>query len=143
VTWGKAGVLLFAGSLFITCIGATAEIALALGYQVAQGFGWNWGEDLPPSGDARFSLTYTVAILVGTLIVFIGIDPVKLTNVSMALTSATLPVAIFPFLVLMNDKKYLGEHTNGWFTNIAILIISVLAAVLAIVSIPLEIAGGS
>lgn len=142
-SWGKVGVILFAGSLFITCLGATAEIALALGYQVAQGFGWNWGEDMPPSGDARFSLTYTVTLLVATLLVFIGVDPVKLTNLSMALTSATLPVAIFPFLVLMNDEKYLGEHTNGWIANIAILAVSLLACVLAIVSIPLEIAGGS
>lgn len=140
--WGKLGLFLFAGSLFITCLGATAEIALALGYQVAQGFGWNWGEDLPPSGDARFSLTYSSTLFIATLLVFIGIDPVKLTNLSMALTSATLPVAIFPFLVLMNDEKYLGEHTNGWFGNIAILLVTVLAAVLAIVSIPLEIAGG-
>ena len=141
--WGKAGLFLFAGSLFITCLGATAEIALALGYKVAQGFGWNWGEDLSPSGDARFSLTYTATLLVATLLVFTGVDPVKLTNLSMALTSATLPVAIFPFLVLMNDKKYLGEHTNGWIANIAILLIALLAGVLAIVSIPLEIAGGS
>jgi Mn2+/Fe2+ NRAMP family transporter len=141
--WGKTGLLLFAGSLFITCLGATAEIALALGYKVAQGFGWNWGEDLSPSGDARFSLMYTAVLLIATLLVFIGVDPVKLTNLSMALTSATLPVAIFPFLVLMNDQKYLGEHTNGWIANVAILLISLLAGVLAIVSIPLEIAGGS
>jgi Mn2+/Fe2+ NRAMP family transporter len=141
--WGRTGVLLFAGSLFITCLGATAEIALALGYQVAQGFGWNWGEDLPPSGDARFSLTYTVTLVLATLVILIGVDPVKLTNLAMALTSATLPVAIFPFLVLMNDQKYLGEHTNGWPSNIAILLIALLAGVLAIVSIPLEIAGGS
>ena len=140
--WAKLGLFLFAGSLFITCLGATAEIALALGYQVAQGLGWNWGEDLPPSGDARFSLTYSSTLLIATLLVFIGIDPVKLTNLSMALTSATLPVAIFPFLVLMNDEKYLGEHTNGWFGNVAILLVTLLAAVLAIVSIPLEIAGG-
>jgi Mn2+/Fe2+ NRAMP family transporter len=142
-SWAKLGLFLFAGSLFITCLGATAEIALAMGYKVAQGFGWNWGEDLSPSGDARFSLTYTATLIIATLLVFIGVDPVKLTNLSMALTSATLPVAIFPFLVLMNDQKYLGEHTNGWLANISILLISVLAAVLAIVSIPLEIAGGS
>jgi Mn2+/Fe2+ NRAMP family transporter len=140
-SWGRLGLFLFAGSLFITCLGATAEITLALGYQVAQGFGWNWGEDLPPSGDARFSLTYSSTLLIATLLVFLRVDPVKLTNLSMALTSATLPVAIFPFLVLMNDEKYLGEHTNGWFGNIAILLVTLLAAVLAIVSIPLEIAG--
>ncbi|HEY2378501.1 MAG TPA: divalent metal cation transporter [Gemmatimonadaceae bacterium] len=141
--WGRVGFLLFAGSLFITCIGATAEIALALAYKIAQGFGWNWGEDLEPSADARFSVTYTIILLASTLLVVVGVDPLKLTNLSMALTAASLPVAILPFLVLMNDRRYLGDHTNGWLGNLAILVISVLAGIVAIVSIPLEIIGGS
>ena len=141
--WGRAGFLIFAGSLFITCIGATAEIALALAYEIAQGFGWNWGEDIEPSDDARFSLTYSLILVLSTMLVLVGIDPLKLTNFSMALTAASLPVAILPFLVLMNDEKYLREFTNGWFGNLAILVISLLAGIVAIVSIPLEIIGGS
>jgi Mn2+/Fe2+ NRAMP family transporter len=141
--WGRVGFALFAGSLFITCLGATTEIALALAYQVAQGFGWNWGEDLAPSDDARFSLTYTVVVLLATILVVIGLDPLKMTTLSMALTAASLPVAIIPFLVLMNDRRYLGEHTNGWLGNLSILVVTVLAGIVAIVSIPLEIAGGS
>ena len=141
--WGRVGFGLFAGSLFITCLGATAEIALALAYKIAQGFGWNWGEDLGPSDDARFSLTYTLILLVSMLLVLVGIDPLKLTTLSMALTAASLPVAILPFLILMNDSKYLGEHTNGWLGNLAILVISVLSGIVAVVSIPLEIIGGS
>ena len=141
--WGRLGLALFAGALFITCLGATTEIALALAYQIAQGFGWNWGEDLAPSDDARFSLTYTITLVLATLLVLVGLDPLKLTTLSMALTAASLPVSIVPFLVLMNDKSYLGEHTNGWLGNLSILVISVLASVVALVSIPLEIAGGS
>jgi len=141
--WGRAGFLIFSGSLFITCIGATAEIALALAYKIAQGFGWNWGEDLEPRDDARFSLTYTMILILSMLLVLVGIDPLKLTNLAMALTAAALPVAILPFLVLMNDEKYLDNHTNHWLGNLAILVISLLAGVVAIVSIPLEIIGGS
>jgi Mn2+/Fe2+ NRAMP family transporter len=66
-----------------------------------------------------------------------------MTTLSMALTAASLPVAIIPFLVLMNDRRYLGDHTNGWLGNLSILIVTVLAGIVAIVSIPLEIAGGS
>lgn len=139
--WGKLGLALFAGCLFITCIGATTEIALALAYQIAQGLGWNWGEDVPPSQDARFSLTYTVILVLAALLVLVGIDPLKLTTISMALTAACLPVAILPFLVLMNDRRYLAEHTNGWLGNVSILVVSVLASIVALVSIPLEIAG--
>jgi Mn2+/Fe2+ NRAMP family transporter len=141
--WGRVGFLIFAVALFITCIGATVEIALALAYTIAQGFGWNWGEDLAPTDDARFSLTYSIILLLSALLVLAGIDPLKLTNLSMALTSASLPFAIVPFLVLMNDTKYLREHTNGWLGNAAILVISVVAGIVAIIAIPLEIIGGS
>ena len=43
----------------------------------------------------------------------------------------------------MNDRKYLGEHTNGWLGNLCVLIITLLAGAVAVVSIPLEIIGGS
>jgi Mn2+/Fe2+ NRAMP family transporter len=141
--WGRLGLALFAAALFITCLGATTEIALALAYLIAQGFGWNWGEDLSPRDDARFSLTYTITLVLATLLVLVGLDPLKLTTLSMALTAASLPVSILPLLVLMNDRNYLGEHTNKWMGNLAILIVSVLASIVALVSIPLEIAGGS
>jgi len=50
---------------------------------------------------------------------------------------------VLPFLVLMNDRHYLGEHVNGHFGNAIVLVISVMAMVLAVVSIPLELIGGS
>jgi Mn2+/Fe2+ NRAMP family transporter len=60
----------------------------------------------------------------------------------MVLTAASLPIGVFPFLILMNDPEYLGEHTNGLLGNAVVMFISALAAVLAIVSIPLQIIGG-
>jgi hypothetical protein len=42
----------------------------------------------------------------------------------------------------MNDPEYLGEHTNGALGNAAVMVISVLAAVLGLVSIPLQLIGG-
>jgi Mn2+/Fe2+ NRAMP family transporter len=140
--FGRAGVWLVLASLGIACIGATLEIALALAYLAAQGLGWKWSEDLPPADDARFSLVYTIACVVGGLIVVTGIDPLKLTMLSMALTAAALPLGTLPFLILMNDKEYLKEHTNRPLGNAVVLIISLLAAVAGVVSIPLEIVGG-
>lgn len=138
---GRPGFWLFVASLGIACLGATLEIALALAYLVAQGFGWNWGESLPPKKDARFSVTYTALIAVASLFTLVGLDPLKLTAISMALTAASLPVGVFPFLILMNDESYLGEHTNGRIGNAVVLGISAVAAVLAAVSIPLEVIG--
>lgn len=137
----KWGFYLFATSMLFACFGAALEISLSISYFFAQGFGWNWGEDLEPSKDARFSFVYTIIILVAAIPLLFGIDPVKVTVMSMALTAATLPLAIVPFLFLMNDPIYMGKHRNGWISNSVVAIIIVISFVLAVVSIPLEIFG--
>ena len=139
--FARKGFWLFIAALAIACLGATLEIALSLAYLVAQGLGWKWSEDLDPADDARFSLTYTLVIAVAALFVVAGVDPLELTQISMALTAASLPVGTFPFLILMNDREYLGEHTNGVLGNAVVMGISILSAVLAVVSIPLEVFG--
>jgi Mn2+/Fe2+ NRAMP family transporter len=138
---GRAGFWLVVASLGIACLGATLEIALALAYLVAQGFGWSWGEDLRPEEDARFSVTFTVIIALAALPVLFGAQPLELTQLAMVLTAASLPVGVLPFLILMNDESYLGEHTNGPIGNAVVLIISILALVLAVVSVPLQLVG--
>jgi Mn2+/Fe2+ NRAMP family transporter len=140
--FGKAGFVLFVVALGIACLGAALEVALGLAYLVAQGFGWNWGEDQRPRDDARFSASYTVALLVAAPILLLGVDVLGLTNIAMALTAATLPLSIAPFLVLMNDRRYLGRHRNGWLGNAVVMGIVALAFVLAVVTIPLEVIGG-
>jgi len=140
--FGRPGFVLFVASLGVACFGATLEIALATAYMVAQGFGWSWGKNLRPGEAARFSVAYTVAIVIGAALVLIGIDPLKLTNMSMALTAASLPVAILPFLILLNDPQYVRDHRNGRVTNAVVLVIIALAFVLAVVSLPLEMLGG-
>jgi Mn2+/Fe2+ NRAMP family transporter len=136
------GFILFALSMVFACLGAALEISLAISYFFAQGLGWNWGEDLDPSRDARFAFTYTIIILLAAVPLLLGLDPVKITMMSMALTSATLPLAIVPFLFLMNDPIYLGDHRNGWVSNTVVSIVILISFVLAIISIPLEILGG-
>jgi len=139
---GRAGFVLFVASLAIACFGAALEIALQLAYLAAQGFGWQWGENLRPRDAARFALVYTVALPLAALVIVTGIDPLKLTVFSMALTALSLPVTVLPLLVLMNDPLYLGDRTNGWISNAAVLAVSLVACVVALVAIPLQLLGG-
>jgi Mn2+/Fe2+ NRAMP family transporter len=140
---GRWGFILFVASLGIGCFGAALELALQIAYLMAQGFGWKWGENLRPREAARFSLTYTVMIFLAGLVIFTGIDPLKLTVFSMAITALSLPVTVVPLLVLMNDPQYLGENGNHWIANAAVLFISILACIVALVAIPLQLVGGS
>jgi Mn2+/Fe2+ NRAMP family transporter len=139
--FGFAGFLLFAASLGITCFGAALEIALEQGYLVAQGFGWQWSEDLPPKEDPGFSLTYTVFVLIAAVPILAGVDPLKLTIFSMAVTALSLPLAVVPFLILMNDERYVGRYRNGLISNAAVLLIIGLSFILAIVTLPLQLFG--
>ena len=47
------------------------------------------------------TLVYTAIVAVATVVVLTGLEPLKVTLLSMALTAATLPVAVVPFLVLI------------------------------------------
>jgi Mn2+/Fe2+ NRAMP family transporter len=140
--FGRTGFYLFAAALGVACFGAVLEVALSMAYMMAQGFGWRWTEDARPRDVARFTLAYTATLVAGGIIVMIGVDPLALTILSMALTAALLPIAIVPFLLLMNDPRYVGTHRNGWFGNIVVCGIVGIAFVIAIVSIPLELLGG-
>lgn len=139
---GHWGFPLFAAALGIACFGAAQEIALTSGYMLAQGLGWQWSENLPPAEDARFSLSYTVMIALATIPALAGMDVLKLTNVSMVFSAASLPIVVGPMLIIMNDKRYLRDYGNGWFSNLMVALIIGLAFVLAIVSFPLLLTGG-
>ena len=139
---GRAGFVLFLATLCITCFGTTMEIVLAIAYLLAQGFGWSWSENLKPDKDARFSVAYTVVLLVSAIPVVLGLDPLMLTNISMTLTAASLPVTVLPLIVLMNDEKTLREHVNGWVSNVALVVIAILSMVLLVAALPLQILGG-
>ena len=141
--FGYWGYWLLVASVGISCLGAALEITLQMAYLTAQGFGWNWSESQPPHAEARFAAAYTVTIILAALVTITGIDPLTITIFSMALTAATLPVSIVPFLFLMNDYSYVRVYRNGWFSNAVVIVIIGIAFILAVVSIPLQIFGGS
>jgi Mn2+/Fe2+ NRAMP family transporter len=139
---GRAGFALFLATLCITCFGATLEITLAVAYLLAQGFGWPWSENMKPGSDARFSASYSVALLAAALLIAVGLDPLALTNVSMVLTAASLPLTVVPLVVIMNDSDVMSHDRNGWISNSALGAIALLSLVLLVAAIPLQVMGG-
>ncbi len=140
--FGVVGSLLFAVGLFATCLGAALEVLLAVSYNIAQGFGWEWGKDKKPIAAARFNLTMTIVLLVATTIGLFGVDPLQLALFASTLIALFLPISLAPLLVIMNDPQYLHDKTNGRLTNIFLTAVLVIAFVVAVVSIPLEILSG-
>jgi Mn2+/Fe2+ NRAMP family transporter len=139
--FGRWGVPLFAAALAVGCLGAALEVAVNLAFASAQAFGWNWDKNQKPAEDARFSVVYTLAILLAVAPILAGVEPLRLTLVSMAITVMVLPFVVMPFLVLMNDEHYVGVHRNGWLGNAVVAFVVVMGFVLAMVAVPLEILG--
>lgn len=136
------GFVYFLATLSITCFGTTLEIALSLAYVLAQGLGWAWSENLRPARDSRFTATYTLMIFLAAIPILVGTDVLKLTNFSMVLTAASLPISVLPLVVLMNDRDVMEKHVNGIAGNLALGAIAVISIVLFLVAVPLQIMGG-
>lgn len=140
--FGPLGSLLFACVLFVACLGASLECVLALSYNVAQGFGWEWGENKKPVEAARFNLVIVVFLLIAFVIGCIGFDPLQLALFASTVIALFLPISLSPFLVIMNDPQYLGDKINGRWANIAVMAILLIAFIVAVVSIPLVLLSG-
>lgn len=140
--FGHIGLLLFATALFATCLGAALEVVLGVSYNIAQGFGWEWGENKKPVEATRFKLVIVIFLLIATVIGSLGVDPLQLALFASTVIALFLPISLSPLLVLMNNPQYLGDKTNRRFTNIAIICILIMAFVIAIISLPLEIITG-
>jgi Mn2+/Fe2+ NRAMP family transporter len=140
--FGGWAITLFAVCLGIGCLGAAAEIALNAGYVLAQSFGWTWGADKPRKENARFSVAFSMMLLLAMLVALLGIDPLKVTLISVALTVVVMPLVVLPFLVLLNDPKYVKTHTSGAIGNTVLAALTIIGALMALVVIPLEILGG-
>ena len=140
--FGSWAIPLFAAALGIGCFGAAVELTLNAGYVFAQAFGWSWGANKPRRDAARFACAFTVVLLAGMTVAMIGIDPLQLTMISVALTVVIMPAVVLPFVVLMNDEHYVKQHRSGVVGSACLAVLTLLAGLLALVVVPLELIGG-
>jgi Mn2+/Fe2+ NRAMP family transporter len=132
---GEAGLLIALIGMLFAIGGATAETALSGAYNVAQFFGWEWGKYKKPRGAPRFTLTWMTMIVIGTLIIITGIDPVQVTEFAVIFSVVALPLSYLPVLLVANDRTYMQDQVNGPFANVlgwlylGVIVIAALAAI--------------
>jgi manganese transport protein len=134
-TFGKWGLLIALGGMFFAFAGAAIETALSGAYNVAHFFGWPWGKFRPPRDAARFTLSWNIILILSTLIIITGIDPLSVVEYSIVFSVIILPFTYFPVLVIAADKDVMGRFANGRLMNILgwfYLIVITLAALCAI-----------
>jgi Mn2+/Fe2+ NRAMP family transporter len=139
VALGKVGLACAIVGIFAATFGAALETGLSAGYCVAQYFGWQWGKYVRPREASRFHVVVLLAILLGAVVLMTGVDPIKVTEYSIVLSAAALPLTYFPILVVANDRDYLGDKVNGPVLNAVATVYLVVIVVISLATIPLMI----
>jgi Mn2+/Fe2+ NRAMP family transporter len=145
LAFGKLGLALAIIGIFACTFGAALETCLSCGYTVAQYFGWQWGKFVKPAQAPRFHVVVLLSILAGTLLVLTTIDPIQLTEYSIVLAAAALPLTYLPVLLVANDRDYMGDKVNSRASNLLATVYLLLLLVVSVATIPLLIvtkAGG-
>ncbi|MDQ6875506.1 MAG: divalent metal cation transporter [Actinomycetota bacterium] len=140
IALGKLGLAFLIIGIFCATFGAALETGLSSGYTIGQYFGWQWGKYVRPREAARFHLVLVVSVLAGAMVLLTTVDPIKVTEYSLVFSAVALPLTYFPVLLIANDHDYMGEKTNGRFTNALALIYLVILIVVSVAAIPLMIA---
>ncbi len=140
VAVGKIGLALIIVGFFAATFGAALETSLSAGYTISQYFGWQWGKLHKPRETSRFHLVVLVSIALALLLALTAVDPVKVTEYSIVLSAAALPLTYFPILVVANDPDYMGDKVNGRFGNAIGSVYLVILVIVSLATIPLMIA---
>jgi len=136
---GKIGLLILLFGMFMAIFGAALETGLSAGYAVSQYFGWQWGKFVKPADAPRFHLVVLLTIVLAAALALTTVDPIKVTEYSIVLAAAALPLTYFPILVVANDPEYMGTKTNSRLGNAVAFLYLALLIVVSVATIPLMI----
>jgi len=123
---GKGAYLLFAIGILGTGFLAIPVLAGSLSYIMAETFDWKEGLDKKFSEAKPFYVTVIISLVVGLLLNFIGISPIKALLYTAILYGLTAPVMIAVILHICNNKKVMAQYTNNTFQNVLGVITLVL-----------------
>ncbi len=115
---GNGAYLLFAIGVIGTGALAIPVLAGSLSYMMAEIFDWKEGLDKKFYEAKGFYITLIVSMIIGLLINFLGISPIKMLFFTAVLYGLIAPVLIALILHISNNKKIMGEYTNSRWANI-------------------------
>ena len=128
---GDAAYLLFAIGVIGTGLLAIPVLCGSLSYIITESFGWKRGLDKKFHQAKAFYVVAGMSLVLGLLINYVGISPIKALLWSAILYGLTAPVLIAIILHIANNKEVMGEFTNNKFSNLlgfAALILMTIAA---------------
>ena len=129
---GKLTYLLFAVGVIGTGFLAIPVLAGCLSYILAETFGWKEGLDKKFHEAKGFYITLIISLCLGLCMEVLGISPIQALLYTAILYGLTAPVMIAVVMHVCNNKKIMGEFTNGKVSNILGFITLLLMTISAV-----------
>jgi NRAMP (natural resistance-associated macrophage protein)-like metal ion transporter len=129
---GALSAQVFAFGLFVASVFSATILPLATAFFVCEAFGFEAGIDKKWDEAPEFYILYTGIILLGMAIILIPNAPlIKITLWTQIINGILLPVVLICMMLLINNKKIMGEYTNkptynfiGWTAVIVMVLLS-------------------
>jgi len=110
---------LFAFGLFNASLFSAMILPLATAYSVCEGLGWETGVDKRLKEAPEFYFLFTALIILGAgVIMFPRLNLIMVMLLSQASNAVFLPFVLIFMLILINDKRLMGQYRNSKFFNI-------------------------
>lgn len=137
---GKYCTFLFAFGLVNASLFAASILPLSTTYLLCEGLGWEVGIDKKFAEAPQFYGIYSLMIFLGAgLILYPNIPLIPIMYLSQVINGMVLPFVLIFMLLLINDRKLMGDHTNGpifntiaWVTSIVMIGFTLLLLIRAI-----------
>ncbi|MEO6913847.1 MAG: Nramp family divalent metal transporter [Candidatus Baltobacteraceae bacterium] len=115
---GKFASLLFAIGLLNAAIFTASILPLSTAYYVCEAFGFERGVDHHFSDAPVFYSLYLALIVIGAGVVIVPNSPlIAIIFYSQVLNAVLLPIVLVLMLLLINNKRLMGDWTNGIIFN--------------------------
>jgi Mn2+/Fe2+ NRAMP family transporter len=131
---GQFASQIFAFGLFVASIFSATILPLATAFYVCEAFGFEAGIDKKWDEAPEFYVLYTSILVISAAIILIPNAPlIAITLATQVINGLLLPVVLVCMILLVNNKKIMGEYVNRPFNNIigwsTVVILVVLSAV--------------
>ncbi len=116
---GPSAGWLFAFGLWNASLFAASILPLSTSYTVCEALGWESGVNRDFRGAPQFYVLYTGLIALGAISILIpGISLIRVMFWSQVINGLLLPVILVVVLLLVNDRRVMGEFTNSRTYNV-------------------------
>jgi NRAMP (natural resistance-associated macrophage protein)-like metal ion transporter len=138
---GDYASLIFAFSLANAALLGAIIVPLATAYYICEAMGWEAGVNKSFTEAPQFMWIYTLTLLLASLLVLIPKAPlVFLMVLSAVVNGLLLPFVLVCAILLINNRKLMGEYVNSrfynyvsWGTVISVICLTIIWVVTSIV----------